>query len=196
MIDQDLINKASQWAISAVNNCQSTQIDDLCMISNLLDAEIADKLKRYIVDGHGQWETMHAKHRRAIHWHEDSVIEELHNVIDSLTPVLKQKFHHSELNFLGMQIWNDTAEHGMDWHTDNPIITVALQLYLFDQAPQDCGTTFKNQTHKIEFPYIHNHGYLINTNQPPGVLHKISKITPANVNRYLLYCVWSKIKKN
>ena len=82
----------------------------------------------------------------------------------------------------------------MDWHVDNPILSCAIQIYLFDFS-EKCGTTFLINNQPVKLPFVSNTGYIANHNVQENVLHKPSCVVPAGLTRYSLYASWSFTEK-
>jgi hypothetical protein len=194
MIDHSLINRSTTTAIQAIKNAQITDIDSLYLISDLLAKDHIDKLKEYINTNSSNWASDY-NHRFLIQWDADSVVEELHEVCNNLTSTIINQFKFKNLNFLGIQLWRHDPGYTIGWHSDNKIINIALQIYLFDDTPIDYGTLFKYNNSTVNVPYVNNSGYLIVTKSPPGIEHCTPYVLPPELSRYALYSIWSLTEK-
>ena len=193
MIDQERINRSIEAAKSSLLTCESTISPNLHIVNDLLDDKLLSELKDYLDQNSDKWD-LKIHLRAGVSWEADTVIEEVHTVFDNLTTVISQHFFDTPLNFIGTQVWKDRSPFFQNWHIDNPIINVAIQLYLFD-APAECGTTFIIDIHPVAVPYIHNCGYILTTYMPPGITHRPSIATPPGVVRYSIYAIWSLTEK-
>ena len=196
MIDQEQITKSIKSMESAFVNCLPTPSDKLFQIMSAIDNAMIDKLKAYLttVDS-AKWQDFQTSSlRKVINWDADTVIEELHNVFDGITEFIGRQFSTGPVNFLGLQLWKDTNDYHMRYHDDNPIIDIALQLYLFD-APEECGTVFKINEQEYLVPFEHNTGYVYKHQASAGVPHKVKVNIPPDTSRYSLYAIWSKSEK-
>lgn len=197
MIDQQLINLSGQQALVAIEQRQPTQIDALFTVNNFLTTAAATKLKNYLSTvKESAWTRVDGQeklNRKKISWESDSIIEELHNAFNDITPAISQ-INNTPLDFLGVQIWKDWEGYYIKPHQDNSIIDVSLQIYLFDNNAK-LGTTFVNQDCTVDIPYIHNSGYLMFTKNIGNTQHGTTNLTPPGVTRYSLYLVWSRTIK-
>jgi hypothetical protein len=200
MIDQELIEQNIKHAKQAFSKLQPTASTSLWRLENVLTQPMLDKLKKYAIDTPGLniWKEVDGQedlNRRQIAWHQDTVIEEIHMVFEGLTDVVNAMFSENRKNFLGIALWKDWAGYTMDWHVDNTIIDISIQLYLFDTAPKEAGTVFKINGADFLIPYVSNSGYLCVQTENESLLHKPAiEITDQTV-RYSLYSVWSNTAK-
>lgn len=190
MIDYDLIEKNCHRARMSAEQAASTLVPNLWIVKDFVTEDILDKLESYIDQSDPQQWTLvsgqESMPRHKITWDADSVIEELHDVCASITSQLEQQFQR-QLNFAGIQIWRDTEGYYFGPHTDNPVINISLQLYLFD-APSSCGTTFFVNGARYVVGFFHNFGYICTSH---NVQHQTTTPVPAGVNRYSLYAHWT-----
>ena len=197
MIDQEQINKSIKLTEVAITSYLPTPSDKLFRINSVIDHTMIDKLNTYLntIDSI-KWEYFQSNNlRKVITWDADTVIEELHNIFDSMTDLISRQFSNGPLKFLGLQLWKDSNGYNMNYHIDNPTIDVALQLYFFD-APRECGTIFKIDKEEYLVPFEHNTGYIYKNQTSTGVQHKVKVIISPDSYRYSLYMVWSKLEKN
>jgi hypothetical protein len=196
MIDQEQINRSIKSMELAITSCLSTPSNKLFQINSAIDNDMIHKLKTYLttVDS-SKWQYFQNNNlRKVINWDADTVIEELHDVFNGITALISQQFSTGSINFLGSQLWKDTNNYHMSYHIDNPVIDIALQLYLFD-APKECGTVFKINNQEYLVPFEHNTGYVYKNQVSEGIPHKVEvNITP-DANRYSLYAIWSRSEK-
>jgi hypothetical protein len=197
MIDNQLIEQINQQACRSIKQRQPTVFNCLYTINNFLTDDAVIKLKEYLPTSlDSLWTPVAGQeqfNRKKLTWDSDTIIEELHNACNLLTPTISL-ISETSLNFLGMQIWKDGDGYSATPHQDDPIIDVSLQLYLFDNDPS-LGTTFGNSKNKIEIPYIHNSGYLIFVDGVNDIIHYTTSKTPPGATRYSLYLVWSRTVK-
>lgn len=200
MIDTNLITQNIKHASIALSNLIPTSSPRLFLIENVFTDELLNKLNAYINSKEllpwGLVEWQENKNRKKISWHQDTVIEEIHEIFNGLTGIVNDTLSTTDKKFLGTSLWCDTDGYGMDWHTDNPIIDISIQVYLFDTASPAAGTVFKINNVDFFAPYISNSGYVCVQTDAPNLLHKTATITSAKEIRYSLYSIWSKTTKN
>lgn len=195
MIDQNIIDASTKTAKLALINCGPTDSPELFTVNNVFDAGLVDKLREYLSQNQINWKKGESSPgRKALAWEGDTVVEEMNNVCNNLTELISEKFFGEPINFLGCEIWKDQGRFAMTWHSDNPIINVALQIYMFD-SPSSYGTSFLINDVQTPIPHIHNTGYLVVTKSQPGIVHKPTSKIPAKTKRYSVYAVWSLTKK-
>lgn len=194
MIDQTLIYHSTCIATNSITAAKKTSIPNLYQVDSVFDQNHLVKLKEYVDTASPTW-TSDFPGRQLVTWDGDTVVEELHDVCNNLTSTIIERFDFDNLNFLGIQLWRHNPGYHLHWHTDNSIINVALQVYLFDQAPKEYGTLFKHGDQTINVPYIHNSGYISVTKKQPGVLHSTPYTIEKNYTRYALYAIWSLSEK-
>lgn len=198
MIDQSLITENSATLVTALEN--SNKINTrLSLVSSAFNSALLTKLQQYLNDNYhsDNWipETneygtpMHEVPRYKLTWDADTVIEELHEVCAAATPVLKKMYPNSFQTFNGIVVWRDHPGYFIDWHTDNPVIGISLQLYLTENnnAP---GTEFVVESGTIAVPFVKNSGYVVDhsgTNKPS---HRVAYPVPDNCLRYSLFALW------
>lgn len=194
MIDQHLIQSATEHAIQAIDN--STAVSpNFRLIENFLCSELELKLDNFIktVDD-SNWAPVPLQEklpRRSINWIPDTVIEELHIVADNLTSRINQTFNTVDLKLQAIQLWQDSVGYYLPIHKDNPVIDVSLQVYLFD-SPESVGTTIKLDTGTIDLPFKHNTGYLMfKESYEQRIPHGTTSVVPKGILRHSLYVTWS-----
>jgi len=189
MLDYDLIKENCSRAAVAIDSLWPTANTNLWLVKDLFSESILDKLEHYIQQTtESDWSKVAGQEhlpRHKITWQMDSVVEELHDVCNSLTLQLCQRFDRS-LRFNGLQIWRDTEGYYFGKHTDDPKIDTSLQIYVFD-APSACGTTFFVGTGELTLGFFHNTGYLCTSHNLP---HKTTTKVPPGAVRYSLYAHW------
>lgn len=197
MIDNQLIEQTTDSIKIALENKNNIN-DSLFTVENVLPDKLCKKLWNYIQTT-DQWQPIedgfYQKNRRKIVWHADTVIEELHvafaQATELVNSILKNDQPH---NFIGISLWEDTDGYNIDWHTDNDLLSGAVQVYLFDTCTKEYGTTFKLKNSLVELPFVHNTGYLLDQHSNQMV-HKTSQPTPTGIKRYSLYASWSFSEK-
>lgn len=193
MIDNLLIeNNSKSISNSFVDSKQISKY--LYELNNVLTVDTLDKLKEYI-SGECEWEwqeSYESKYkernkscRSKITWDQDTVIEEIHTAIDNSTPEIEKMFDLN-LKFMGVTLWKDEIGHKLPWHTDNPIIAVTMQIYLFGE---DCpGTVFKVNDAEHTCLFLKNNGYLVNQSTKERPFHRIE--FDVKSVRYSLFAMW------
>ena len=191
MLNYDLINKNCDQARHSIDQLTSTPSTDLWIIKDFVNQDILDKLQNYIGNVQpDQWSTVAGQEnlpRHKITWENDSVIEELHIVCESVTQQLSVRFNR-KLKFNGLQIWRDTPGYYFGKHTDHAKIDTSLQLYLFESDPC-CGTTFFVNGTRFTIGFFNNIGYVCTSHQVP---HETTTPVPPGVTRYSLYAHWCR----
>lgn len=196
MIDNDLIKHNSQRLINSILNKRQTVVEDLYRIGPVLCSNILEKIKKYTESTHVSWQEIKEQStlpRKKVSWDQDTVIEELHEIFESATDTINNIFIGHDKYFWGVTLWKDSPGYYIPWHTDNPDIDIAVQIYLFDQI--STGTVFKSNDHEVLVESQHNHGYMIK-NFPTCILHRTQNVIPESTTRYSLYAVWSRLPKH
>ena len=191
-LDQDLINKSTTYSRNCLSHLVPTCSPHLFLIDNFLHPEMLEKLINFVSIEDVKWELDTWKkdlNRLKLDWVFDSVIEEVHIVLENLTRELNQKFNKTN-KFIGLTIWKDLKGYTIAEHTDNEMIDMALQIYLTEHDTIDLSTHFKYAgqiTHPI---YKINSGYL--EDNVIGIPHYMSTPVPIDHTRLSLYAIWSK----
>jgi len=197
MIDQDIIKKASDSLhLSLENRHELTK--DFSTINNVFSLDVINKIHEYILNESDKpWALETTEHgvemkvpRSKINWHGETVIEELHCAMDSLTTKV-QVILKRDIKFLGNNLWQDYENYKIDWHSDNPILLASMQIYLAGSR-KNPGTEFKlgeDNFHTCDF--IPNTGYFLNQTQS-RLEHRTTGSVPANVSRYSLFGMWGQ----
>lgn len=198
MIDQKLIEQASQHLARAIQDKHSTSCQDLFLITHVIDQLSLDKLQIYLstVD-ENKWQNVQGTsnyRRQRISWDNDTIVEELHDAFALLTPQINDIFPACIKNFWGISIWKDSPGYTIGWHTDDPDIDTAMQVYLYT-VPGN-GTVFGSESDFLIVPSEHNTGYLLEQQQNNRVPHRSERPVPKDITRYSLYAVWSRFPKN
>lgn len=201
MIDSELIEQCANSIKLSLEKRNSVN-HSLSTIQKVLPENALLKLQKYIENSNVFWQTVdegtysQPNTRRKVTWDADTIVEELHVAFEKVTNSINKFFpSNQQQNFIGISLWKDTGGYKMDWHTDNPILSCAIQLYLFDTCPTQCGTTFIVDDNQVEIPFVSNSGYVAFHNVDEKLMHKASCIVPENVVRYSLYASWSLTKK-
>ena len=194
MIDQQLIEQTANSIIQSLNNKKSVN-NSLYILENVLPESACEKLWDYIQIT-DKWQSIedgfYQQNRKKIVWDSDTIIEELHHAFEQVTAKINDTFKSEQIqNYIGIALWEDSENYSIDWHTDNPILSSAIQIYLFDTCPEECGTTFKIKDKDVALPFVHNTAYLADHIIENKLLHKTTKSTPLGIKRYSLYVSWS-----
>lgn len=199
MIDNQLISDTANSIKHSLLNKQQKH-ESLFLLTKILPKSTSEKLKLYILNqSNSVWidtaDDFYTRNRQKIDWHSDTVIEELHCAFEQATDAVNQTFPKAQQhNFIGISLWKDSEGYSMPWHTDNPILSSAIQIYLFD-CPDEYGTVFQIDHSKLTIPFEHNTGYLVDHSIEPKLLHRPAKTLPAGISRYSLYASWSFSEK-
>jgi hypothetical protein len=193
MIDQNLIDTNIKSLRNSVVSAKSINDKYLYQISNCFDKAILIKVQNYIEQvPASSWHRVQYQEsspRQVIRWQADSVVEELHRVFDSITDLLRDRYL-MPINFYGVQLWKDKCGFVLYKHKDDPIIDVALQIYLFDCPPQ-FGTTFHWEPDQCcVIPFEHNTGYISRNDASDSMTHELTDRIPFGVTRYSLFATW------
>lgn len=192
-LDFNLINQATKHALNSLENLEKTDCPAVFLVSNLINDELFDKLSVYIQET-SLWEkddTTYRGNRLKLTWAPDTVIEELHIVLESVTSKMNDLFNRNN-HFLGLTIWKDLETYTITPHTDNPIIDVSMQIYL-TEGDSKLGTAFRYNKRVISARYQKNNGYIMD-NQAK-ISHYLTKSVPAGHVRYSVYAIWSNSNK-
>jgi len=196
MIDQNLITQTTEQMTASISN--STQVNDqLYLLNNVFPEELLKKLRKTIeqTDDWAPLEHQEWLNRSVLHWVPDSAVEELHMASDNLTDMVNN-FFNINVEFQCLQIWRDQHLYDLNTHQDNPVIDVALQVYLWD-CPEGYGTTFytDNKQNVVDIPFKHNTGYLLwKKSNEERIPHRTSQVFKGD-SRYSLYLTWSRFGK-
>ena len=195
MIDQDIIQTASNNLKQAFEN-RTEHTKDFSTVQNIFSQNVLNKVHDYILnDSDKVWalettssgEEMHIPRNKII-WHSDTIIEELHMAMESITPQV-QEVLDNPVNFVGIILWQDYENYKIDWHTDNPILMATMQIYLAG-SKKNPGTEFElneGEYHNCEF--VPNTGYFLNQTER-RLRHHTTGSVPPNVSRYSLFGMW------
>jgi hypothetical protein len=104
-----------------------------------------------------------------------------------LTPHVKHIFRKPRLYFGGITMWQDRQKYYIQKHTDNPIIEIAIQIYLTDNEPR-LPTTFIVDDKDIIPDYKVNAGYIMDNSKQ--ILHYMWPPIPQGQIRNSLYAFW------
>lgn len=197
MLDRDLIDKNICSVKNSLESRIATDLEDLFLISQVLDADLLNKLQKYLTEiPQTQWGCVPGQEhrpRRSISWDFDTVIEELHETFNLVTPDINRMFPEPYKYFWGISIWRDGPGYDIEWHRDNPDIDIAMQVYLYGQP--GLGTVFRQHDREILAPSQHNAGYLIRQDPIYKIPHRSQGTVPMDTVRYSLYMVWSRFPK-
>jgi hypothetical protein len=187
-----LIKKSTEYSLDKLKNITKSNCPDLFILDDFLYPPLMDKLVDFLTTTDIDWQ-VYQEHvnRLKLNWIPNSVVEEVHIVLENLTSELNQKFNRNN-KFFGVAIWKDQEGYTIEKHNkDNSIIDIALQLYLSENLV-DLGTKFEYKDEIIQINYRKNHGYLYD-NSHQGVPHYMTTPVPKEHIRYSLYAIWSNI---
>lgn len=193
MIDQNIIQTANTNLDQALQN-RIQHTEDFSTIHNVFSADVLNKVYDYILnDSDKVWEAETTRDpsvtRSKISWHAETVIEELHMAMESITPKV-QTILDSPVHFTGLTLWEDEENYKIDWHTDNPILMATMQIYIAG-SKNNPGTEFKLDEEKYHTcDFIPNTGYFLNQTKR-RLEHHTTGSVPPHVDRYSLFGMWS-----
>lgn len=192
MIDQDVIRLASAHSLRQLDSRCTIQPHALYRLDNFLDPLLISRVLNYITNNDIRWEedtSQPGVNRKKINWEFDTPIEELYNTMNLLTDSINQIFNRDN-KFLGITVWKDEIGYKIKKHTDNPVIDIAMQIYLTADPAIDAGTTFIVDNEHIQLPYKENVGYLMDNTA--NIEHYMTGNIPNRHVRYSLYAIWSR----
>lgn len=191
-LDQDLISKSTVKSIDSLDKIVSTECPHLFFIEDFLEHSLLKKLISFISTADVEWVKeidQEYLNRLKLNWVFDSVVEEVHIVLDNLTEKLNQKFNKTN-KFIGLTVWKDQEGYTISPHNkDNDLIDIAIQLYL-TEGNVDLSTKFEYNGKILHPSYKINSGYLFDNSV--GVRHYMITPVPQNYTRFSLYAIWSK----
>ena len=190
-LDFTLIDDSTAYSLDKLSNKTSTISPSLFLLDSFLYPPMLTKLNDYILNTELDWHIepyQATKNRLKINWVADSVIEEVHIVMENLTATLNQQFNRTN-RFLGITIWKDQVGYTIERHKDRALIDLAIQIYLTG-GTDDLGTKFEYNDKVLAAKYKANSGYL--QDNQTGIVHYLDTPVPKNHIRYSLYVIWSK----
>lgn len=191
MIDHDIIEKSVEYSKISLENREVTLSRGLYFLKDFLNPNLSSRVLEFLDNDDIVWtkeENQYDLNREKINWIFDSPIEELHITMDSLTDYINKIFNRNN-KFLGITIWKDSAGYTISKHTDNPLIDVAMQIYLTAKSDIDAGTSFIINDTIVKVPYKQNFGYLMDNTL--NIEHFMDGKIPDEYIRYSLYAMWS-----
>ena len=194
MIDYDLINECVDSMSVSMQRANKVK-DQLLFVDNVFPQPVIDKIQT-LLGSELDWKTVWRQPdtRKMIDWIPDSVIEELHEVGELLTIHICECFDILNIKFQALQLWKDCDHYDLGTHMDNPVIDVAMQIYLFNDKQSE-GTTFMIQGNPIDLPFKQNTGYVLwkkSTDQ--RIPHRPTSVITGS-DRVTLYLTWSRFGK-
>jgi hypothetical protein len=191
-LDFKLIEDAVTYTKIQIESMDGKQ--ELYYLTNFIYPPLVNKLVTY-VHSSDNWITdpSYSNPRRTkINWESDTVVEEVHTVFERLTDVINNKFSRTN-NFLGVNIWKDTAGYAIGLHKDVKIIDIAVQVYL-SNGPAELGTEFVHNGVTERAQYKLNCGYL--ADNKVGISHALKYPVPESHTRYSIYGIWTADSKS
>lgn len=190
-LDFDLIKNSIAYSKKQlIDNKESSACPHLFLLSDFLYPELLEKLLNFISTTHTEWETVIYQEntvRRSITWIPDSVVEEVHMVLESLTDSVNKIFN-KQAKFLGINIWKDIHPYSIELHEDNDMVGTAMQIYL-SSGPENLNTIFNYNLKTINAIYRKNSGYIMDNSFK--IIHGMLTPVPENHIRYSLYATWT-----
>lgn len=195
MLDFELIDLSCNHTATQFDRKVYTGIPGLYTVENFLPARLLEKLKEFIqTENNWLHETVESgdvlyPNRMKLNWIPDTVIEETHIVLEKLTDILNVEFKRNN-EFLGLSIWKDLTGYNIGKHTDNPVIDLAIQIYLNADSVLNLGTLFEHNEQKFCVKYDMNTGYIMDNTKK--ITHSMQTKIPDNHVRYSLYAIWTR----
>jgi hypothetical protein len=195
-LDYQLIKENIESVTDSLHNSKSVDAR-LCTLQSPLTPAMMAKLTQYLADIYNSplWQPETVQYdapgddipRFKLQWDPETVFEELYEVCQSVTPVVGEIHPDSFKDFKGIMIWRDHPGYFINWHTDNPIIGVSMQIYITgsDGCP---GTDFQITDGVVSLPFIGNSGYIAQNK----IDHRISNRLSDNSIRYSLFAIWDR----
>lgn len=190
-LDFTLIDDSTVYSINQLKNKAPTVSPGLFLLESFLHPQLLAKLNDYIINADLAWQVepyQANRNRLKINWVSDSVIEEVHIVMENLTSALNQQFNRTD-RFLGVTIWKDQEGYTIERHTDNSTVNLAIQIYLTGSV-DDLATKFEYGNVIISADYKENSGYL--QDNQLGIMHYLDNPVPKDHVRYSLYAIWTR----
>lgn len=191
-LDYPLIEDSKIYSQIRLNNAVETISPDLLFVTDFIYPPLLTKLLGYISNDSLDWQAeiyQESKNRAKLNWTPDTVLEETHIVLDSLTDQLNQTYN-KQTRFLGLSIWKDQQGYTIRPHVDQPLISISLQVYL-SESSEELDTRFLYDGKVIGPGYNKNSGYIQNN---VGITHFMVNPVPAEHVRYSLYAIWTDSK--
>ena len=189
MLDFALIDRATEYSLNRLRHCEETVCPTLFLLNDILHPELLDKLYQFVSTyPESGWDAEHGqetRNRLKLNWVPESVIEETHVVLENLTGPINDIFDKTD-TFLGITIWKDRSGYKILKHIDNPLIDIAMQVYLNSEG--DYATEFEYSGNEIKAEYKKNAGYLLGS----PVLHAMPNPVASEHTRFSLYAIWRK----
>lgn len=195
-LDYQLINDNID---SVTKSLRSSMFLDprLLKIKSPLTSEMMTKLTQYLKDMYHSplWvpetvqydEKIDYVQRFKIMWDAETVFEELYEVCQSITPVVNEIHPNSQSSFQGIMLWRDHPGYYINWHTDNSIIGVSMQIYI--AGPDICpGTEFQTINGIESIPFVANSGYITQNK----ITHRVTEKLSGSEVRYSLFAIWNR----
>lgn len=190
-LDFSLIEEATQYSLNKLSSLGVAQ-EKLYLVEDFLHPKLVAKLVNY-VENCTDWKAASGykeTYRYQTNWEADTALEEVHIVFDCLTQHLSVMFDRV-VYFHGVNLWKDVEGYSISRHTDNPVIDLAIQLYL-SSGPVELGTTFEHNG-ETQAKYQQNCGYIADNNN--GLYHSLKTKVPHDHVRYSVYAIWSQEPK-
>ena len=194
MIDQALIREITKTIQTSLINAKKIN-DQLSFIQNVLPLNCITKLED-LLKSELSWKNVPNQenlNRQMIDWVPESIIEELHNVGDKLTKAVKKYYSIDNIKFQAFQLWRDNQGYTLNLHQDNPVIDIAMQVYLFSNNDSE-GTTFVIDNKELHLPFRPNTGYILwKKSNEERIPHRTTSVSAGE--RITLYFTWSRFGK-
>lgn len=187
-IDNHLINDSVAYTRQRLLNANKTICPHIFAVEDFLYQPLLDKFLQYL-ENYNDWKIVELPMigRQILNWEFDTVVEEVHICMESITGEVNSLLSTNHDKFLGLNIWKDVNPYKIEPHTDNPVIGTSLQVYL-NNCNANLSTKFSYGGEDIALPYNGNSGYIMNNDF--RVTHWMNTPIPQGFNRYSLYAIW------
>lgn len=202
MIDSNLVEKNSAQMIKSM--MKSVEYNrGLRTVKDVFTSEMMSKIQEYLLatdrslwqsETTASYQSMTSTPRLKIAWHSETVIEELHMVFESVTETINKLYPGSVRKFMGITVWQDSHGYNINWHTDNEVIDISMQVYLqgYNQCP---GTEFRLSAENILVPWDINTGYISSNHPSLRNPHRIQHPVSGQEPRYSVFAIWTALSE-
>jgi hypothetical protein len=188
-LDFELIQNSVAYSKNKLKSRTITESSEVFLLEDFFNPSLIEKLYQYVTSTNITWKKVPGQENRTrqeVNWVFDSVIEEVHSVVEQLTDDINDIFNR-KLKFNGISIWKDSPSYCYGRHKDVDIINIALQIYL-TSGYKELNTKFYYKNQVLESTYEYNHGYLMdNANK---LEHGIETPVPEGHVRWSIYASW------
>lgn len=187
-IDNDLIQKNIEHSKVSLSKAATSGCPCIHLLDDFLHPDMLDKLLDFLRN-YDNWSETDLPGRKILNWEFDTVVEEVHTSMESITQEVNQLMGKDHSKFMGLNIWQDTIPFTIPPHSDNPVIGTSIQIYLND-CNADLSTKFEYDQQILSPRYVKNFGYIMDNDHK--IKHWMTTPLPNDFMRYSLYGIWKK----